>query len=409
MKFYVKNFGPLNKGTVDEIEITPYMVFIGSEGSGKSTLAKLLSSFEWLEKSLVKGNLNIKKIERKNYLHKFLEFHRISSYLKLDTEICYEGQYYRFKYQNERLEITDLEIKTKQISKVIYIPAERNILSISNGIKNIQSYPQSLRAFWEMYYEFCERLRADFPLPIDYVNFSYDRLNKIALVKQKSERIDYKIRLTEAASGYQSLIPLYGVSYYLYNLINTQPESSIDNNLYIKLKSEVERIANNEDLTEEVKSIMLKNVSLRFKYSHLVNIMEEPELNLYPASQKSEIEALVKLNNSNPKHRLVITTHSPYVLTTFNNLLYAGMLAQNHPDEIGRIISKDIWIEKGKLSAFEIIDGQVISIMDKKTGLIQAEMIDKISNQSIKILNHFWNMINHYKVCYEEFCTTIYR
>jgi predicted ATP-dependent endonuclease of OLD family len=126
---------------------------------------------------------------------------------------------------------------------------------------------------------------------------------------------------------------------------------------------------------------MLKNISLRFKYSHLVNIMEEPELNLYPASQKSEIEALVKLNNSNPKNRLVITTHSPYVLTTFNNLLYAGMLASQYPNEIEKIITKDLWIEKGKLSAFEIIDGKVKSIIDKETGLIQAEMIDKISNQ----------------------------
>jgi predicted ATPase len=78
MKFYVKNFGPLSEGTIDEIEITPYIVFIGSQGSGKSTLAKLLSSFEWLEKSLVKGNLNVKKIVRKNYLPKFFEFHRIS-------------------------------------------------------------------------------------------------------------------------------------------------------------------------------------------------------------------------------------------------------------------------------------------------------------------------------------------
>ena len=109
--------------------------------------------------------------------------------------------------------------------------------------------------------------------------------------------------------------------------------------------------------------------------------MEEPELNLYPASQKSEIEALVKLNNSNPKNRLVITTHSPYVLTTFNNLLYAGMLASQYPNEIEKIITKDLWIEKGKLSAFEIIDGKVKSMIDKETGLIQAEMIDKISNQ----------------------------
>lgn len=379
MKFYVKNFGPLSEGTIDEIEITPYIVFIGSQGSGKSTLAKLLSSFEWLEKSLVKGNLNVKKIERKNYLPKFFEFHRISNYFREDTEIRYEGQYYRFKYQNEYLEITDLQIETKQISKVIYIPAERNILSIFNGLKNIQSYPQSLRAFWEMYDEFCETLGDDFPLPIDYMNFSYDRLNKIAWINSKS--MYHPIRLTEAASGYQSLIPLYGVSHYLYNIINKQAESPIENDLYKKLKSEVNKIVNNEDLTEEVKSIMLKNISLRFKYSHLVNIMEEPELNLYPASQKSEIEALVKLNNSNPKHRLVITTHSPYVLTTFNNLLYAGMLASQYPNEIEKIITKDLWIEKGKLSAFEIIDGKVKSIIDKETGLIQAEMIDKISNQ----------------------------
>ena len=52
----IKNFGPIKNGVVDVNRIT---LFCGPQGSGKSTVAKLVSTFAWLEKSLVRGENTI--------------------------------------------------------------------------------------------------------------------------------------------------------------------------------------------------------------------------------------------------------------------------------------------------------------------------------------------------------------
>lgn len=50
-------------------------------------------------------------------------------------------------------------------------------------------------------------------------------------------------------------------------------------------------------------------------------IIEEPESHLFPESQKYITELIALVNNCG--HSIVLTTHSPYVLGTLNNLLYA--------------------------------------------------------------------------------------
>lgn len=54
----IKNFGPIKEGCSDNdgwIEIRKVSVFIGNQGGGKSCIAKLISTFTWMEKVLVRG------------------------------------------------------------------------------------------------------------------------------------------------------------------------------------------------------------------------------------------------------------------------------------------------------------------------------------------------------------------
>lgn len=55
-KLIVKNFGPIVKA---EIDIKPFMVFIGESGSGKSVILKLLSLFRWTFKKTMINDLYI--------------------------------------------------------------------------------------------------------------------------------------------------------------------------------------------------------------------------------------------------------------------------------------------------------------------------------------------------------------
>lgn len=52
-RLIIKNFGPIVEA---DIEIKPFMVFIGESGSGKSVILKLLSLLRWIAK---KNRLNI--------------------------------------------------------------------------------------------------------------------------------------------------------------------------------------------------------------------------------------------------------------------------------------------------------------------------------------------------------------
>lgn len=88
-------------------------------------------------------------------------------------------------------------------------------------------------------------------------------------------------------------------------------------------------------------------------------------------------------------NRLVITTHSPYVLSTINNLLFAYQTAQAIPDkeaELASIIPKSQWINPKDFSAYYVGEdneenkGGVKSIFDEKTGLISENELDEISD-----------------------------
>jgi AAA15 family ATPase/GTPase len=62
--------------------------------------------------------------------------------------------------------------------------------------------------------------------------------------------------------------------------------------------------------------------------------IEEPEAHIFPSAQKEIVELIATVYNSRENSlQFLITTHSPYILTAFNNLLQAGSLAIDASDE----------------------------------------------------------------------------
>ena len=59
-------------------------------------------------------------------------------------------------------------------------------------------------------------------------------------------------------------------------------------------------------------------------------IIEEPETHLFPSAQKLLIQLLIMVANKTDS-QLIITTHSPHVQATFNNLLYYTRVLQREP------------------------------------------------------------------------------
>jgi len=121
-------------------------------------------------------------------------------------------------------------------------------------------------------------------------------------------------------------------------------------------------------------SILVYN--LRLKYNLTI---EEPEAHLYPTSQKELIELIAYIYNKGSN--ISLTTHSPYIITTVNNLL----LLDEKKDKINKDSSLykklDFKISSKDISAYTIENGILKDIYDKENNLIDAYSIDRVSEE----------------------------
>ena len=109
-------------------------------------------------------------------------------------------------------------------------------------------------------------------------------------------------------------------------------------------------------------------------------IIEEPEQNLFPATQKVLVEKLVgACCDSEHEHGFTLTTHSPYILASLNNLIYAYQVGQKHKGQVIGILPEKYWIDPESISALMVKDGVVENIVDADLMHIMAEKIDSVS------------------------------
>ncbi len=317
----IKNFGPIKVGYQDNdgwLDLEKVTVFIGNQGSGKSTVAKLISTFAWIEKALVRGDYDKKWFERKNKLkNHYLNYHRLENYFKsngVDNAVIeYEGDAYSIKYQDGSLIINEVSNKAYVLPQIMYVPAERNLITYVKTPKELKLSSESLKEFLTEFDNAKNEMKGLEKLPINNVDIEYDKLNDTLNLKCEG----YKVMLTEASSGFQSLVPLYLVSGYLANSVKKQSDSNkepMSSEEMQRFKKGVEEIWNNESLTDEQKRVALSVLSSKFNKTAFINIVEEPEQNLFPSSQWQILQSLLKFNDMNKGNKLIITTHSPYII-----------------------------------------------------------------------------------------------
>lgn len=129
---------------------------------------------------------------------------------------------------------------------------------------------------------------------------------------------------------------------------------------------------------------MIQDIFLTLLYQQSVSrIIEEPEAHLYPMAQKHLVELFALLVNYTDS-QVILTTHSPYVLSVFNILLYATRVAEFSPsarDEIAVAIPEAYWLNPDRFHAYALQDGFCKSIINHETGLIDQNFLDEISEE----------------------------
>jgi predicted ATPase len=388
-KIKIKNFGPVKAGFQGNdgwLDISKVTVFVGNQGSGKSTVAKLVSTFMWIEKALVRGDYEKKWFERKDinrFRNQFLPYHRLGladkskddTYLKANSTIEYQGDAYYIKYESGTMSIIENANAVYTLPQIMYVPAERNFLTYIKDAGELR-LSGALRDFNTEYDKAKNNLR-DLFLPINHIEVEYNKqYDNLYLCGN-----DYKIEITEAASGFQSFVPLYLVSDFLAKSVKKQSESKETMSSKEKLRFEkgVQEIWNNANLTDEQRTVALSALSAKFNKTAFVNIVEELEQNLFPSSQWEMLKKLLEFNNMNDGNKLILTTHSPYLINYLTLVVKAGELKKqiktdNQKNDLEQIVPLNTIIDAEKLSIYELDEKNgYINSLEKYEGLPSDE------------------------------------
>ena len=354
----IKHFGPIGEGYGAPMPISPVTIFCGLQGAGKSSVAKLISTCFWLEKALVRGKIvKNKKTETPAFFRQQCEYHRIQNYFKADTEIDFKGTRYNFHYRNDSFIIESLPDTEKYpMPKIMYVPAERNFISVVEHPETLKEFPDSLYSLFSEFDTARKALKKDISLPIEGYAFQYDKLNNVSWLTGP----DFKVRISEAASGFQSLTPMSVVIRYITHIIKTGKEASVTLQEKNAIDKRVASILADNTIDEQTRRLLLDQQSLLLKYGNSINIIEEPEQNLYPSSHRKVLYDLFEAYKGTPYNQLIITTHSPYLLDYTTLSAKAASIKPKNEEQtqkLAAIVPIESQVNGSEICVYQIKDG----------------------------------------------------
>ena len=391
-RLIVKSFGPVKDLDILFKKVT---LFIGDQGTGKSCVAKLFSMFKWTEKVLSQKKYKLSYFEQYNRFQKMLcKYHRIESFVNESSYIKFEGDLYDFLYENGNFSVIDKNHEIKGISKVMYVPAERSIVSVAeNKSKLLKELPDSSETFSDEFVNAKKFFQNGYNLPFEGLRFEYDSLNDAGWI----HGVDYKVRLINASSGIQSSLPMCIVSEYLSSKISDKEEVKLSKEEKDKLEKRVAEIMQNEEYSDSIKDMMIRQLSYANRYNQFINIVEEPELNLFPRSQMEVLFSLISNNASAEENMLVFTTHSPYSLAIINTMIMGAKAYTNAIEEqrglIEAILPVKYQINENEIAAYRLSSSDECycqSVINEKTGLVSKNELDSASDEIMRVFNSLY-------------------
>lgn len=409
-KIKIENFAGIKSM---DFEFKSINILIGPQGSGKSVTVKLLYFFKSFFSEILRSidSEESKRELDKKQKEKFTTFFPKDSWTKGNFKIIYTlGQTtisiervdnqldfdysdnlkkvitkvrkifsdekrrisedpkrssYSFKRQlNEKLESHfKQEISSESMYSQFFIPAGRSFFAnIQKSIFSFLSDNRSLDPFLIEFGSFYENLKRFYnrDTNTDRVDKEFDEIisqilnSKYLREKEKDFLIhsdNRKVNLSNASSGQQETLPLV---------------------------------------------VILRALNeLHFSGSGSTIYIEEPEAHLFPIAQKAMVKLLARtFNNKNSKFQIIVTTHSPYILSSFNNLLQAGRLTKLKPDEsknISKVVPKQEQINPDLLSAYSLDLGKKEELIEDESKLISPTILDSVSNE---IAVEFGNLLD---------------
>ncbi|WP_281634248.1 AAA family ATPase [Flavobacterium luteolum] len=432
-KLTIENFGPIKKAS---IEVKDMLVFIGPQASGKSTLAKLIT---------ILNDVNFKKRSTATLI-KELEKYNIDSFLKSNTLIQFHTPSFTFEYKNNseyKFNIYDIinslhkaiNIGDKELIKQtadlmilgIVIDEKQDILirelqkhknyGLNNNVDKLlgslttdRKYAEKILSVYNKDSKDTEELlrlldvvKQVFSLitPLDSLYIPAERTFFPMIAPNIAGLVNNKVLIPQniltAVQKFQNAsVKITNLNL---DIIGSLKYKHVEGLSYIYHNKNQKTLL--KDSSSGIQSFLpitlLVENSLKDNFINLNYVVEEPELNLYPEAQYKLIKYLVKncleTTRDIKTKNLIITTHSPYVLASINNLLFAHNKSKIDKDQTLKIISECSWIDTNHFNAYEVKKGTVKRIFNKKSKLIEDNIIDEVSEiimqdfKSLAIIN----------------------
>lgn len=373
-KIIIENLGPIKYAQID---LKQFVVFIGKSGSGKSVILRTISMLKWVYKKMqykvFLKNTNLNNDAIRINLSRLKKDSMLDDFIKSDTYIeFFEDDISMIKIENLKIKPNYRGIKNKTFtnSKVIFLNDARasipEILSSAGGRKARFSY-------------YTSDMIDNFYKATEYTNEFHIGAMDINLLARKKDnyrqfsikRDNKIINFDSASSGEKNVTILESITRFYAKEYDFK--ESFSTNI-------LELMTNNINI-ESLETIRKYMAESKF-FKSLDIFIEEPESNLFPIDQKNIAYFLSSLRAYENKPNVIFSTHSPYILTALNNLIYAKNVINENPnlkDEICKIVKENELLDVKDLSVYMLEDRTATDIIDKDTNLINAEKIDDAS------------------------------
>jgi len=400
----IQNFGGITDAT---IELSRMNVFIGPQASGKSVCAKLIYYFRQFVRDLpltiIRNNSDkdIDKAHRADFHDRFPPKNWGDSAFEIEYGLG-DLKFVVRRLGNDSAEVTlsrsDKWGELIEIARPLYRVTEqsniRGYLDWAGMVEREKEYIQILvrKGVGQL------RNHNNF---IDSGRSFFTTLHDITFTLQAREvRIDPFI--LQLGGNYEAARSFYSVEYE-----DVRKEyGTIQKHIRSILGGEYEDVGTEEYiLHEDGRRVLIENASSGQKeFLPLALILstigrkteraqkttlfvEEPEAHLYPTAQREMVHLLctaLDLTSPESSSQCVITTHSPYILSALNNLIYGAKLIEedsSRKDAVREILGETDLVSPKDVRAYHFENGSATRIQDEETGLITADAIDEVSQR----------------------------
>ena len=422
-KIVISDVGPITGRA--KIVYHRFCLLIGPQSSGKSTIAKLFSSCMWLEKeacTTLSENVLPPNVGFKEFVE---DFPRMHGYIHPDrSEVKYESDFVVIQYIRGEFSLRIKPNNHYERVKISYIPSDRNVITMK-GIEIRELEATNLRSFLFDWLYCRKYFDADnktdiLELGVKYFFDKDGSESRDTILHQNGE--SYSVSLYDASSGMQSAVPLvittqfYTGQYFdVYNKEVSFEGEQRKRELLVKLinryfQSTADKTAEQQffDAINESRGSSVSNNALAKRaralgeeFMRLVSpksisfIVEEPEQNLFPKTQLDLISDIISCCNQDlHASTALITTHSPYVLSAINILMFAGRLRAMgvSVDAFSDLVPTKSIVSPDEIGVYSVKDGTCHSLIDPISGLINQNDLDSASEYNAGVFDQLYRL-----------------